>query len=149
MWGLGGSQALEARCPGSPIPESCSAGREPGSGPRASCSRGLRASSKVASPGGTCPTPRPRPTSNRDRPILDRYLGIQPGAQSLAQRGPGALGQRSRSAPGRPPAPSRPAPRAGRCPSLRRTLLPGGAHQEASGARAPTAQGPDRSDRKL
>lgn len=67
----------------------------------------------------------------------------------MARRGPGTPGQTSPRAPGRPPAPSPPAPRAGWCPSLRRTLLPGGAHQEASGARAPTAQGPDRGDRKL
>lgn len=53
---------------------------------------------------GRARRPRPRPASSPERPILDRYLGIQPGAQSLAQRGPGAPGQKSPSAPGRPPA---------------------------------------------
>lgn len=106
--------------------------------------RGSEPVARSHPPGGTCPTPGPRPTSNPDRPILDRYLGIQPGAQSLARRGPGAPGQRSLRAPGCPPAPSPPAPRAGRYPSLWREVTwrsaPGslrrpGAHSPGPGSR--------------
>lgn len=93
MWGLGGSQALATRCPGSSIPESSGAGRAPGSRPRASCSLGLRASSKIASRGGTCPkapgTPGFQPGSPHLGP-LSRHPAGCPELGAKRPRRPGA-----------------------------------------------------------
>lgn len=151
MWVWEGSQALTARCPGSPIPKSSSAGRAPGSRPRSSCSRGLRASSKIASREGTCvkasATPGVQPGSPHLGP-LSRHPAGCPELGAERPRRPGAEEPARAHLAARPPS-SPPEPKASRCPSRRRALLPGRAHREALGARAPTAQGPDRGDRKL
>lgn len=140
--GLGGSQALTARCPGSPIPESSGAGRAPGSRPRSSCSRGLRASSKIASREGTClkasATPGVQPGSPHLGPLSRHPAGCpelgaerprRPGAEEPERTWPPArllprLRQRQAGAhpagelcylaerTGKPWAPGRPQPRA-------------------------------------